>query len=57
MREGVIEHKPLDQLEREDIARQALEAAARRLEERAGNSVYMKAWKIGARLIRAMKPG
>lgn len=52
----MIEYRPLDQLERDDIARQALEAAAKLLEQRSGNGVYQKAWQIGAKLIRGMKP-
>lgn len=54
--DNIVTHKPLDQLEREDIVRQALEAAAARLEKQAGNAVYRKAWETGAKLIRAMKP-
>lgn len=42
------------ELERDDAARAALEAAARALEERAGNRLYEKAWKAGARLIRSL---
>lgn len=44
------------ELERASIVRQALETAARKLEEQAGNSVYMQAWKKAARLIRSLKP-
>lgn len=51
-----IKPKPAEQLEREDIARQALEAAAAKLESRAGNSTYRRAWTIAADLLRSMKP-
>lgn len=43
-------------IERDDIARQALEAAARRVESQQGNQLYMRAWQIAARIIRASKP-
>lgn len=46
----------LVELERKDAAREAIEAAAKALEERAGNKLYEKAWKAGARLIRTLKP-
>lgn len=48
--------KSPEQLIREDIERQALEAAAKALETRAGNSLYEKAWKAGAKLVRSLKP-
>ncbi len=51
-----IEEKTTELLRIEDAIRQALERAARRLEEQQGNSTYMQAWAKGARLIRAMKP-
>lgn len=44
------------ELERRDAARQALEAAAVRLEQQQGNSTYVQAWTKAARIIRAMKP-
>lgn len=46
----------LIQLEREDAARRAIEDAAKALETRAGNSLYEKAWKAGAKLIRSLRP-
>jgi hypothetical protein len=36
-----------------DAVREALEAAARELETRAGNIIYVQAWKRAAKLIRA----
>ena len=52
----MILEKTAEQLIREDVERQALEQAAKRLETEHGNSLYMKAWAKGARLIRDMKP-
>lgn len=51
-----IEYTPLSKLERDDIARQALESAARKLEERSSNKLYMAAWKVAAKIVRSMKP-
>ena len=47
-----ITPKPPDQLAREDLIRQTLEAAARRLEKIHGNKTYMRAWQIAARELR-----
>lgn len=44
------------EIERDDIARQALEAAARRIEAQQGNRLYMLAWKVAARIVRSSKP-
>lgn len=44
--------KSPDQLAREDLIRQTLEAAAKKLEQKSGNSTYMRAWEIGAKDIR-----
>lgn len=38
------------------LVRLALERAAVRLEQRAGNKLYQQAWKIAAKMIREMKP-
>jgi hypothetical protein len=51
-----IKPKPAEQLEREDIARQALETAAKTLEGQATNPMYEKAWRAAARLVRSLKP-
>lgn len=48
--------KTAEQLAREDIERQALEAAARKLESLNGNEVYSRAWKRAAETVRSMKP-
>lgn len=48
--------KSADQLRKEDIERRALEAAAKALEQRAGNEVYQRAWKAAARVIRSLMP-
>jgi hypothetical protein len=50
----MITQKSIEQLEREDLIRQTLEAAARRLEGLTGNPTYQQAWKIAARSIRSM---
>ncbi len=47
--------KTPEQLEREDIARQALETAARTLEQRAGNEIYQRAWRAAAKVVRSLK--
>jgi hypothetical protein len=52
----VLEPKTPEQLTREEIQRQTLEAAALRLETQQGNAVYMAAWKAAARILRMMKP-
>lgn len=51
-----IDEKPPEQLRIENAVRQALEMAATRIENYAANNVYRKAMKIGAKLIREMKP-
>jgi hypothetical protein len=48
--------KTAEQLVREDVERQALEAAASKVELLSGNSTYTQAWKTAAKLIRSMKP-
>lgn len=35
---------------------EALEAAAKELEARAGNAIYRAAWKVAAKIVRARKP-
>lgn len=52
----IVFEKTPNQLERESIERQALEAAAKRIEEEAGNSVYVAAWRRAARIVRSLKP-
>jgi hypothetical protein len=49
--------KSAEQLAREDLIRQTLEAAARRLECLTGNPTYQQAWRIAARSIRSMPLG
>lgn len=44
------------ELERADAARKALESAACHLEGYAANDLYRRAMRIGARLIRQLKP-
>ena len=46
----------IDEILRASIERQALEAAAKRLEKEAGNGTYMQAWKRAARIVRSLKP-
>ena len=50
----MITPKPPEQLAREDLIRQTLEAAARRIEKLDGNPTYRQAWKIACRAIRGM---
>ena len=45
----------LEQYERDQVRRDTLEAVAKELEARAGNTTYQAAWRAAARLIRAMK--
>ena len=52
----MIIDKPPEQLAREDLIRQTLEAAAARLERESGNSTYMTAWAKAARMIRGLLP-
>lgn len=46
----------MSELEKVQIERSAFERAASALERKAGNKVYMQAWKNAAKIIRAMKP-
>ena len=50
----MITPKSPEQLAREDLIRQTLESAAKRLEAENGNETYRTAWKRGAKLIRAL---
>lgn len=49
-----ITPKPPEQLAREDLIRQTLEAAASAIERKHGNSTYKRAWIIAAREIRLL---
>lgn len=51
-----IAYRPLTDIERDDVARQALEQAASRIERQFGNPTYQRAWEIAAQIVRAMKP-
>lgn len=44
------------EIDRDEIVRQTLEAAAKRIEARQGNPTYQTAWRTAAKVIRAMKP-
>jgi hypothetical protein len=44
------------EIDRDEIVRQALEEAAKRVEAYNGNTIYQMAWRKAALLIRAMKP-
>jgi hypothetical protein len=46
--------KSTEQLAREDLIRQTLEAAATAIEKKHGNSTYVRAWAIAAREIRLL---
>lgn len=48
--------KTFEQLAREDVERQALEAAARKIEALSGNEIYQRAWRKAAHVIRSEKP-
>lgn len=48
-------NKSPEQLAKEDLVRQTLEEAASRLETRAGNEIYTKAWRAAAKFIRSLK--
>ena len=50
----MITPKSPDQLAREDLIRQTLEAAAKRIEKLDGNPTYKQAWRLAARSIRSM---
>ncbi len=50
----MITTKSPDQLAREDLIRQTLEAAASAIESKHGNSTYERAWAIAAREIRLL---
>ena len=52
----VVSCRSLPDIERDDIARQALEAAASRIERQRGNQTYIAAWRIAAKIVRGMKP-
>jgi hypothetical protein len=47
--------KPPEQLEREDLIRQTLDEAIRRIEQLDGNPIYQKAWKVAVAAVRALK--
>lgn len=55
MSDLVLIEKTPEQLEREDLVRQALDAAANELERRSTNELYAKAFKAAAKIIRSMK--
>lgn len=42
--------------ENKAAVREALEAIAKELENRAGNALYRAAWKVAAKIVRARKP-
>jgi hypothetical protein len=50
----MITNKSPEQLAKEDLIRQTLEAAASRVEQRSGNSTYVRAWTLAAIEIRKM---
>lgn len=52
----MIIEKSAEQLAREDLIRQTLEAAASRIEKESGNATYMRAWEIAARMVRELFP-
>lgn len=50
----MIKDKPPEQLAREDLIRQILEAAAKRIEKESGNPTYKRAWQLAARMVRGL---
>jgi hypothetical protein len=52
---AIDELKSQEQIAREKVANETLEAAATRLEKQAGNRVYKAAWRAAAKLLRTMK--
>jgi hypothetical protein len=52
----MITEKTSEELSRENIIRQTLEAAAKRVEEQKGNPTYRQAWKIAIRAILGLRP-
>ena len=52
----MITEKSPEQLVQEDIIRQTLEAAVKRIEEQSGNSTYRQAWKKAIQAIMSLKP-
>lgn len=44
------------EIDRDEIVRQTLEEAAKRIETYGGNKIYQTAWRKASLLIRAMKP-
>lgn len=52
----MITEKSPEQLAREDLIRQTLEAAAKRIKKESGNSTYMRAWELAARMVLALIP-
>lgn len=52
----MIISKPPDQLAKEDLIRQTLEAAAKKLESFSWGVAYRKAFDRAAEIIREMKP-
>ena len=44
------------EIDRDEIVRQTLEEAAKRIERYGGNNIYRTAWRKAALILRAMKP-
>jgi hypothetical protein len=44
------------EIDRDEIVRQTLEEAAKRIETYSGNKIYQTAWRKASLLIRSMKP-
>jgi len=44
------------EIDRDEIVRQTLEEAARRIEGHSGNQIYRTAWRKASMMLRAMKP-
>lgn len=51
-----IEEQPPEKLSVDNITRQVIEAAAKKIESMNGNPTYEQAWRLAVRAIRAMKP-
>jgi hypothetical protein len=51
-----VSFTPINQLERDDVERKALERAAKIIESLEGNPTYTQAWRLAARAVRRAKP-
>jgi hypothetical protein len=48
--------RSLSEVDRDEIVRQTLKEAERRIWEQKGNSLYKQAWKVVVKILREMRP-